>query len=120
MPPVFRVAADSPAVLALLGENPTRFYPFGEAPQDDPRPYAVWQLVSGLPENYIGNVPDIDSYRIQIDVYAESAESVRIIAAALRDAIEPAAHVVRWGGESRDDETKMYRYSFDVEWFVPR
>ena len=42
------------------------------------------------------------------------------IAAALRDAIEPHAHITRWGGSSRDEKTKRYRYSFDVDWHVQR
>lgn len=120
MPPVFRVAADSPAVLALLGENPTRLYPFGEARQNEPLPYAVWQLVSGFPENYLAARPDIDSFITQIDVYGRTAEAAREVAEALRDAFEPHAHVVSWRGESRDSETRNYRYSFDVEWFTPR
>lgn len=119
-PPIFTVCRASPEVVALLGSAPMRLYPFGEAPQNVKTPYAVWQTIGGLPENYITNVPDIDSFSIQVDVYASSAAEAREVAAALRDAIEPHAHVVGWRGDSRDPETKNYRYSFDVNWFVRR
>ena len=39
---------------------------------------------------------------------------------ALRDAVEPVAHIVAWRGESRDVDTRLYRYSFDVDWLVNR
>jgi len=119
-PPIFQVCAASAAVTALLGTPVTRIYPFGEAPQGVALPYAVWQTISGQPENYLGEVPDVDSWSLQIDVYADSATSARNVAKALRDAIEPVAYVTRWGGESRDKETNHYRYSFDVDFIVQR
>lgn len=119
-PPIFAVAAADPAVTALLGAAPTRFYPFGEAPQGVAYPYAVWQTFGGAPENYLGNRPDMDSHALQVDVYAETGASARAVASALRDAIEPHAYITRWGGESVDPETKRYRISFDVDWYVAR
>lgn len=119
-PPIFQVCAASPAVTALLGTNPTRLWPFGEAPQRVALPYAAWQTIGGLPENYLEDRPDVDSWSIQIDVYADTVTKARNAAKALRDAIEPVAYVTRWGGESRDPKTKHYRVSFDVGWIVPR
>jgi hypothetical protein len=97
-----------------------RLSEFGLAPQTVALPYAVWQVVTGLPENYINQVPDIDSYTIQVDVYATTATSARNVAKAIRDAIETKAHIVAWRGESKDPDTMHYRSSFDVTWFVPR
>lgn len=119
-PPVFQICAASAAVTALIGTNPVRLYPFGEAPQGVVYPYAAWQLVTGTPENYLGDLPDADNFTVQIDVYADTAASARNVAKALRDAIEPVAYVVAWRGESKDAETKRYRYSFDVDWIVRR
>ncbi len=119
-PPIFQVCAADPAIRLLLGEDPTRLWPFGEAPQDVARPYAVWQQVTGSPENYLGSRPDIDSFTVQVDVYAVTADAARAIAMALRDAIEPHAHIMGWRGEGQDPETNNYRYSFDVDWFVQR
>ena len=119
-PPIFQEVAGHAPATALIGTNPVRFYPFGEAPQDTPRPYAVWQIVTGFPENYLGQVPDVDSYTVQIDVYAATATSARNVAKAIRDAIEPVSHIMAWRGESRDPNTKDYRLSFDSDWFVNR
>lgn len=119
-PPIFQVCAANAAVKAALGTGPVRLYPFGEAPQGVQKPYAVWQTIGGLPENYINQRPDIDMFSLQLDVYGETAASVRSAAMALRDAIEPYAHIVRWGGESRDAETNSYRYSFDIDWWTKR
>jgi hypothetical protein len=119
-PPIFQVASANPDVTTLLGASPTRLYPFGEAPQNVALPYAVWQLVSGSPENYLAGRPDMDGFTLQVDVYAATGASARAVGAALRDSIELRAHITRWGGESKDDETGRYRLSFDVDWLTPR
>jgi len=119
-PPIFAVCFAAAAVKVALGSAPLRLYLFGEAPQGVARPYAVWQTVGGAPENYLGQAPDLDSYTLQVDVYADTATGARDAAKALRDAIEPHAHIVRWGGESKDPDTDASRLSFDVDWLTPR
>lgn len=119
-PSFFSVAAADATVTGLFGTTPTRIYPFGEAPQKTALPYAVWQIVAGAPENYLSQTPDIDSWTIQIDVYGSNVTAVRSGAEAIRDAIEGAAHVTGWRGESRDPDTNNYRYSFDVDWWETR
>jgi len=119
-PPVFKYALSSAAVKALLGASPLRVYMFGMAPQDVAYPYAVWQVAAGSPENYINDLPDIDGFTTQIDVYATSATQARDCAKALRDAFEPYGHVVSWRGESKDNDTGSYRSSFDIDWWTDR
>lgn len=119
-PPIFQVAAADPGVTALIGTGPVRLYPFGEAPEGVLLPYAVWQLVSGSPENYLAGRPDMDGFTLQVDVYAATGASARAVGAALRDSIELRAHITRWGGESKDEATGRYRLSFDVDWLTPR
>ncbi|MBY5942769.1 DUF3168 domain-containing protein [Halomonas sp. DP5N14-9] len=119
-PPIFTVCASDPEVTALLGTSPTRLYPWGEAPQGVPTPYAVWQVVTGAPENYLGSRPDIDGFTIQVDVYADTGSAATDVAEAIRDAIEDKAYVVRWGGQETDPDTGRRRISFDVDWLVPR
>jgi hypothetical protein len=119
-PPIFEVCKASPAVVALLGSNPLRFYPFGEAPQNVAKPYVVWQQVGGAPEKYLAGRPDIDGFSLQVDAYGTSAAEVRAVVRAIRDAIELRSNIVAWGVESRDPETHNYRSSFDVDWFVHR
>ncbi len=114
-PPIFVIAAAAQPVKDAFGENPVRFFPFGEAPPGVGLPYAVWQTVYGGPDNVLSGTPDIDSFGVQVDVYGDTADSVRTAAKALRDALEPHAYITRWGGEGRDPETKNRRFSFDVE-----
>ena len=64
--------------------------------------------------------PDVDRATIQVDVWAKTASSARSVAEALRDAIELDCYITAWRGESRDPETKNYRFSFDCDWIVER
>lgn len=122
-PPIFSICAADPAVTALLGQMPTRLFKFGHAPQNVQYPYAVWRTVGGSPENYLGNRPDCDTYTLQVEVYATQSQGTEMaeqIAAALRDAIEPHAHIVSWLGDDVDPETKNYVVRFRVDWIVHR
>lgn len=119
-PPVFATAFASAAVKARLGASPCRVYMFGMAPQNATKPYSVWQVVGGSPENYLDRAPNTDRFTVQVDVYGASADDTRLSAEALRDAFEPHAYVTAWRGEDRDIETQLYRSSFDVSWFVKR
>jgi len=118
--PIFTVCAASPHVVALLGGETLRLYPFGLQDDNVIYPYAVWQNLYGTPENYLAQRPDADSFTLQVDVYADTPDQAIAVAAALRDAIEPHAYIARWGVQGRDPETKRYRYSFDVDWIVKR
>lgn len=123
-PPIAALIAGSASVKALIGTNPIRFWPFGQAQKNASgvveTPYVVWQTIYGPPENYLNRTPDIDNWGVQIDVYADTATSVRSVAKALRDVLEPHAHITGWRGESIDPDTNKYRYSFDVEFWTPR
>lgn len=124
-PPIFPIASASTQVRALLGNSPVRFYPFSRAPgPNDPgyaKPYAVHQLIYGTPENTLSCPPDIDMTGLQVDVYADSVESARDVAAALRDAIEGANnHVVAYNGEEIERETGLYRVGFTAEFWTNR
>lgn len=119
-PPIFTLCAADPAVTALLGVSPVRVFMFGMAPQNVQKPYAVWQVVSGAPENYLAGRPDTEQHIIQIDVYADSASQSRAALAAIERAIELESYVTRYGGEDRDSETLNYRSSMDVSWHTYR
>lgn len=119
-PPVFTLVSPDFDVRAKFGSAPIRVWPFADAPDGAELPYAAWQTVSGGPENYISNPPDMDHFLVQFDVYAATATEAREGAEALRDALEPHAHITAWRGESRDKETKNFRYSFDVNFLTAR
>lgn len=119
-PPIFKLCAANPAVTALLGTNPVRLFPWGEAPQGVAHPYAVWQVIGGTPENYLAERPDVDGFYLQVDVYAKTGAGANNVAEALRHAIELDAYITRWGGQDKDPETSAYHIGFDVDWLVPR
>lgn len=121
IPPVFEVLSASAMVKAHLGTPPSmRLYPFGEATQNTLKPYVTWHLISGIPANYLGQLPDMDDFRVQIDVWALTQASAIAVAQAIRDAVEPHAHIVNAGNTTRDTETKNYRYMIDAEFFTER
>lgn len=120
------VQADA-AVIAALGDEPMRFFPFGEADEEplaaDAAPratYATWQTINGAPENYLADRPDMDWYRVQIDVWSQRGSDADAAADALRDALEPHGHQASVNMDGRDTETRLYRISFDFEFWVPR
>lgn len=119
-PPIFQVAAADLAVTALLGVRPVRLYLFGLAPPKPAGTYCVWQVISGSPENFLAGRPDAEAYSLQLDIYAASGDEARAAGNAIEYAVELSATVTGYNGESRDTETGLYRYSFDVDWIVQR
>ena len=119
-PPLFALASADASVTALLGTDPVRFWPFAEARQDESRPYAVWQVTYGAPDNLLGEVPRMDRHGVLVDAYATTATVARDIAEALRNALETSCYVVSWNGEFKDVATGLFRYSFTVEFMTAR
>ena len=119
-PPIFQVAAADPAVTALLGTNPTRLYLFGMAPDTPAGTYCVWQVVNGSPESFLAGRPDAEAYGLQVDVYGTTATAARAAGHAIEYAVELSATITSYNGETKDAETGLYRYSFDVDWIVRR
>ncbi|MBS3670196.1 DUF3168 domain-containing protein [Vreelandella boliviensis] len=119
MPPLFAVCAADAGVTALLGTDPVRFFPFGKVPQDTAKPYAVHQVLNGIPENYLDEPPDTDEWNIQIDIYGTSDTSVIAVLNAMRRALEPHCYIERLGGTSVESSTKLETTSFDVSWYYP-
>lgn len=118
--PFYKLCAADAAVVALLGAPP-RIYTFGYADDESKvYPYVTFQVVSGLPENFLSGRPDADQISIQIDVWASKPASAQAVASAVRRAIELDGYITAWRGESRDTETGSYRVSFDADFIVKR
>jgi hypothetical protein len=120
IPNIFPLVATDSDCVSYLGTAPTRFWPFAAAPQNPTKPYATWQLIYGVPENYIDCPPDIDNVGIQIDCWGDTISSVRDVANAIRRAVEGEAHVVALNGETREPDTMLYRVSFTVDFWTER
>lgn len=119
-PNIFQIVSADAGVIALLGNNPTRFFPFARAPKLAPMPYAVYQVYSGIPQNYIDKTPDIDNKGTQIDIYAKTAEDAENVYNAVRDALEPHFHMTNFTTPERDGETDEYHVRMEFDVWQPR
>lgn len=116
----YSVVSTAGPVIALLGIGPNiRLFP-DEAPQGVQPPYAVFHTIVGAPENQLDGGAGIDSYTVQIDCYSRDRDQAISLASAIRAAIEPYAEVGSLRGTSRDTQTRLYNYQFDIEWLTPR
>lgn len=118
-PPIYTTLQASADVRSLLGARP-RLYRQGEAPQNVTRPYATWLLVSGVPENTLGESPAIERQGVQIDVYGTTDAEADEIGNAVRDQMETVTHMTAWRNAPRDESTRLYRVSMDFDYWLPR
>lgn len=118
--PFYKVCKADPGVLALLGSPEPRIYPFGTSPQDGTKPYVVYQDVGGSPFNMLNCRPDADQISLQVDVYATTQAKSTEVAKAIRYAIELDSYITLYVGNMRDEETKLYRTTFRLDWLVNR
>jgi len=105
---VFQLIKASTPVTALLGTNPTRFFEFGTAPMLEQTPYATWQELYGSPFNLVEGGAPADMVKAQIDVWAETAQEVRQVTAAIRNAVDKAGTVTFYQN-TWDEPSRLYR-----------
>lgn len=117
--PVVPILKTAPDVIALLGNNPLKVWE-DIAPDHTRPPYAVWQVVSGTPENHLDCPAHNDHVAFQIVVYDTDQRRAQQIRAAIRAALEDQCYVtsIHPGGYERD--TKLYRRGFDANWWLGR
>lgn len=120
LPPVFQTLKASSAVKAIVGTNPPRIYRHGSAPQDTTKPYITWFVVSGLPENNLSDLPPVDAITVQVDCWHPTDAGIESMAEAVRDAIEPYAHMTGMPVNLREPETKLYRIALEFDWWLSR
>ena len=119
-PEVFAIVFASAACKHLLGTSPMRFYEHGEAPQGVAKPYAVWQMPTSVPANYLGNLPDADDSRVQIDIYADTSISAKQTSIAIRDALEQHVHMLLAASRGRDPETRVFGFLLEFQFITDR
>lgn len=117
LPPIYTWLKDSAAVQAIAG---TRVYRHASAPQDTTRPYVTWQMIAGVPENNLTATPPIDRISVQVDCWHQTDAGVENLAIAVRDAIEPYAHMTGMPINEREVETKLYRIGLQFDCWVDR
>ena len=117
LPPIYAVLSQDANVANIVGN---RIYPHGEAIQDTEKPYIVWQLITGTPQNTLSDRTDIDAMRIQIDCYHQSPVGIEALADVVREAIESYANITSIPLNLREPDTKLYRIALDLDWWYTR
>lgn len=118
LPLVYPLLNVAPAVTALIG-TPPRVYRHGSAPQNVLKPYVTWSIPGGFAENTL-EAADADVFRVQVDCWSDDDAQVETLAAAVRDAIEPAANLIAYIADERDPVTQRFRISFTFDFIVIR
>jgi hypothetical protein len=90
------------------------------APENAQRPYTVWAIVSAVPEIQLSANPEDDDQRVQVDCFSESQRESRQMIQAAADACEGIGNIVFGPWSSFENDTKLFRWSFDVEIWNPR
>ncbi|OJX04578.1 MAG: hypothetical protein BGO72_21435 [Burkholderiales bacterium 70-64] len=114
LPLVYPVLIGDAAVSALVA---TRIYRHGRAPQEVAVPYITWSI-SGAPENAFEG-PDHDFCRVQVDCWSDDDAQLEALGKAVRDAMEPHAHMTLFEG-TPDDTTGRFRMMLLFDWIEPR
>lgn len=117
IPPVFATLSAATPVTNIVGD---RIYRHGDGVQDVPRPYVTFYVLIA-PENTLSELPAIDKVSVTVDCWSPSDAEVEALATAVRDAIEPLAHMVNTLIDNRDRQnTKLYRMTLQFDWWNPR
>lgn len=125
LPPILGLLAASPAVMAIVGPATqgaeTRVYRPGQVPQSMAIPYVVWSVISTTPDNNLGDLPPADRVTVQVDCYHATAAGIVALATAVRNAIEPAAHMTGMPVDQREAETPfLYRIALQFDYWLAR
>jgi hypothetical protein len=116
-PTVYATLAADSAVQSLVGSN---IYRHDDAPQGVAGDYVVWS-VSGTPLNNMSELPPVDQWTVSITVWSDDDARVEAIARAIRDAMEPVAHLISIPIDNRDrPATKRYRITMQFDWWFSR
>lgn len=115
--PINSVLRASPDLLAIVdprNDGVSGVYQ-GLAPEGYGRPYAVWGVGFGQPENLMGEPPLEDDQRINVDLYAADQPTARKMMQFAVAACETIGDIVGGPFYLYDgDSTKLHRWTFDV------
>lgn len=118
LPPVYETLIGDSNVLSLVGME---IYRHDDALQGVVPPYISWS-VTVAPENTLSELPGIDRCTVTINCYSKLDAEVVLMAQAVRDAIEPVAHLISIPVDNRDRAggTNLYRMALQFDWWLPR
>lgn len=120
LPNIYALLKASSAVTAILGTAPMKVYRHGIAPQGTTPPYVVWMLIGGDPENNLSGLPPVDRLVLQVDCYTTTDTGIEPLAEAVRDALEPHAHLTGIPINQRETDTGLYRIALQFDQWLNR
>lgn len=89
-------------------------------PEAQTRPYIVYFIATAVPENTLSCPPDVDDQRVQIDLYVPQTTGTAV-ANTLKDAvlvaIEPLGNVVFGPWNAYEADTRLLRWSMDLNYW---
>lgn len=114
---VYPALASHAPLAAIVGARIHRDYA-GDKPV---APYVVWSLLATVPSNHLSGRPGSDRWTVSVDVFSTDRAQSDAMLIAARDAMEGIGRMTS-GPQSlgRDDETKLFRYTFSVDVFQNR
>jgi len=125
LPPIFTTLKASTDVKNIVGQNPPRIYRHGSAPErPDNLPlsdaYITWFVVTDTPENNLSSLPPTDRVNVQIDCWHQTDAGIVLLATAVRDAMEPVAHMTGVPVDTKEIETKLYHMALTFDYWLDR
>lgn len=104
----------------VLGYVGTEIYRHDDAAAERSGDYLTWSVIL-TPENELSDIPGIDRQTVTVNVWSDDDARVELIARAVRDAMEPIAHMIGSPVDNRDrGVSKKYRIALQFDWWYPR
>lgn len=116
IPPVYAALMADPAVSGMTAGRIRQ----DVGNPDEGAPYIVWRLLSAVPEMTTQRRAPADRCSISIDVFARDEEEREALTAAARHALEPHGPILTIQSLGKDTETRLWRMTFDMDWFINR
>lgn len=119
--PVFEVLSANADIQVALGTDPVRVFE-DIAPDKTNYPYAVWTMITAIPDNYLDCPPDFDHVSFQIVVYDTNKTRASVTRKLIREVIEQHCLVTRFHPNhfERKSDTNIFGRGFDANWFLDR
>lgn len=97
---------------AVTGVVADRIYPIA-APAGVVTPYIIYTRISSAPSADLSGAVRAADHRVQVDVYADTFADVHALADAAQAALNDAGMPLGVNLDTQDQETGLYRVSFD-------
>lgn len=116
IPPVYATLMADPTVAAMTGGRIRQ----DVGNPDEGAPYIVWRLLASVPEMTTMRRAPADRCSISVDVFARDEAERETLTKAAREALEPHGHILTVQSLGKDADTRLWRMTFDMDWFITR